>query len=73
MTSGLVNASFSWPEWQAVKMIFLAPCLNRKKKMTVLYVLACEYSHISKLSVLRDFFLRDITVLVPQQFYTDVR
>ena len=25
MTSGLVNASFSLPEWQAVKMIFLAP------------------------------------------------
>ena len=40
--------------------------------MTVLYVLACEYSRISKLSVLGDFFLRDITVLVPQQFYTDV-
>ena len=26
MMSGLVNASFSLPEWQAVK-IFLAPCL----------------------------------------------
>ena len=26
MTSGLVNASFSLPEWQAVKMIFSAPC-----------------------------------------------
>ena len=26
MTSGLVNASFSSPEWQAVKMIFFAPC-----------------------------------------------
>ena len=25
MKSGLVNASFSLPEWQAVKMIFLAP------------------------------------------------
>ena len=25
MTSGLVNASFSWPEGQAVKMIFFAP------------------------------------------------
>ena len=25
MMSGLVNASFSWPEWQAVKMIFFAP------------------------------------------------
>ena len=27
MTSGLVNASFSLPKWQAVKMIFFAPCL----------------------------------------------
>ena len=26
MTSGLVNASFSLPKWQAVKMIFFAPC-----------------------------------------------
>ena len=26
MTSGLVNASFSLPERQAVKMIFFAPC-----------------------------------------------
>ena len=28
MTSGLVNVSFSLPEWQAVKMIFFAPCLQ---------------------------------------------
>ena len=26
MTSGLVNASYSLPEGQAVKMIFFAPC-----------------------------------------------
>ena len=26
MTSGPVNASLSLPEWQAVKMIFYAPC-----------------------------------------------
>ena len=25
MTPGLLNASFSFPEWQAVKMIFFAP------------------------------------------------
>ena len=25
MTSGLVNASFSLPEWQAVKMNFFSP------------------------------------------------
>ena len=29
MTSGLVNASFSLLEWQAVKMIFFAPCHNK--------------------------------------------
>ena len=28
MTSGLVNASFSLPEWQAVKMISLQPALS---------------------------------------------
>ena len=26
MMSGLVNDSFSLPDWQAVKMIFFAPC-----------------------------------------------
>ena len=26
MTSGLVDSSFSLPEWQAVKMNFFAPC-----------------------------------------------
>ena len=26
MTFGLENASFSLPEWQAVKMTFFAPC-----------------------------------------------
>ena len=26
VTPGLVNASFSLPKWQAVKMIFFAPC-----------------------------------------------
>ena len=28
MTSGLVNAMFSLPKWQAVKMIFFAPCVS---------------------------------------------
>ena len=27
MKSGLVNASFSLPEWQAVKISFFAPCV----------------------------------------------
>ena len=26
LTPGLVNASFGLPKWQAVKMIFFAPC-----------------------------------------------
>ena len=29
MASGLVNASFSLPEWQAVKMIFFAPYIYK--------------------------------------------
>ena len=32
MMSGLVNASFSLPEWQAVKMILFAPWWVFKKK-----------------------------------------
>ena len=28
MTPGLVNVSISLPEWQAVKLIFFAPCLT---------------------------------------------
>ena len=35
MTCGLVNASFSFPEWQAVKMIFFAPCV----------CIACHYQN----------------------------
>ena len=27
MTCGLVHASFSMPEWQAVKLTFFAPCI----------------------------------------------
>ena len=45
MTSALVNASLSLREWQAVKMIFLATCLEdfdlnhhlRIKKFYILY------------------------------------
>ena len=35
MTSGLVNASFSLPEWQAVKMILFAPCGTHYLSRTV--------------------------------------
>ena len=28
MTFGLVNVSFSLPEWQAVKVTFFAPCMT---------------------------------------------
>ena len=34
MTSRLVNASFSFPEWQAVKMIFFAPWASMRCKAT---------------------------------------
>jgi len=32
MMFGLVNVSFSLPEWQAVKMTFFAPCQLRSRK-----------------------------------------
>ena len=38
MKFGLVNASFSLPEWQAVKMSFFAPCgysLSLRKNFNV--------------------------------------
>ena len=37
MTSGLVNVSFSLPEWQAVKMIFFAPCRGSAKVCLTLF------------------------------------
>ena len=38
MTFGLVYASFSFPEWQALKMTFFAPCVPwcRTKKLSLL-------------------------------------
>ena len=45
MTSGLVNVSFSLPEWQAVKMIFFALCVKANslshycgKKLFIFYM-----------------------------------
>ena len=51
MTSGLVNASFSLPEWQAVKMIFFAPWVfmpNITYIQTIYYYpkKVCEFSHV---------------------------
>ena len=48
MMSGLVNTSFSLPEWQAVEMIFFTPCkfLVWQSHFTLSYtsfVLASEY------------------------------
>ena len=37
MMSGLVNASFSLCEWQAVKMIFFAPWVRKKKVTNLTY------------------------------------
>ena len=42
ITFGLVNASFSLPEWPAVKMTFFAPCNNREFYSCVLTALAFE-------------------------------
>ena len=38
MMSELVSASFSLPKWQAVKMIFFAPCLILYNFFHKLYV-----------------------------------
>ena len=35
MMFGLVNVSFSLPEWQAVKVIFFAPCLPKEQRNTL--------------------------------------
>ena len=50
MTSGLVNASFSLPEWQAVKMVFFAPCyytINRNKYYVYLHALKSHFTPTS--------------------------
>ena len=44
MTSGLVNASFSLPEWQAVKMIFFAP-----------WILSCGVHKFPKVGIVERF------------------
>ena len=36
MTFGLVNASFSLPEWQAVKLTFFAPCQKVMRSVIVI-------------------------------------
>ena len=42
MTSGLVNANFSLPKWQAVKMILFAPCSRYRNK----YKFHSAYLHV---------------------------
>ena len=37
MTFGLVHASYSLPEWQAVKLTFFAPCNYRQARSNVLH------------------------------------
>ena len=39
MTCGLVHASYSLPEWQAVKLTFFAPCSVARKKTRGLGIL----------------------------------
>ena len=42
MTSALVNASFSLPEWQAVKMIFFPPCQGLLRNVKRRYSLGLQ-------------------------------
>ena len=57
MMSGLVNASFSLPEWQAVKMGFFAPCKTRlsaktfRVKMKFICMRIKKYFHIISLAL----------------------
>ena len=65
MTCGLVHvhASYSLPEWQAVKLTFFAPCIcfsccNLNLKFAVCR--KCEYPKI--ISILRGLDLSDLTL-----------
>ena len=56
MTSGLVNASFSLPEWQAVKMIFFTPCCCLKVIASLVnYTVTCN-RFFKLTSEWRDYF-----------------
>ena len=46
ITSGLVNARFSLPEWQAVKMIFFAPCIARFYWEIRFKIILCNISNM---------------------------
>ena len=46
MTFGLVNASCSLPKWQAVKMIFFAPCTFCMREV---YLFTCYFYIFCKL------------------------
>ena len=48
MTFGLVHASYSLPEWQAVKLTFFAPCLNKKSMPLFRYYLDIFWATICK-------------------------
>ena len=43
MSFGLVNASFSLPKYQAVKMTFFAPCLSRGFKL-LFFLISVDFS-----------------------------
>ena len=49
MMAGVVNASFSLPEWPAIKMIFFAPCHH------ISYHIASVHIDILVLEVCRMF------------------
>ena len=37
MTCGVVHASYSLPEWQAVKLTFFAPCMRISKSPGMIF------------------------------------
>ena len=51
MMSGLVNASFSLPEWQAVKMIFFAPCSTK----AIPYSVSLRNEHRNSILMMRQY------------------
>ena len=55
MTSVLVNASFSLPEWQAIKMIFFATCASFISKSSTPYF-SCKIAISHNASVLNTFY-----------------
>ena len=54
MMCGLVNASFSLAKWQAVKMIFFAPCIVFFSLLSrMIVVTKCEHGNEENQKILK--------------------